>query len=151
MEAMAFLAEVDFACYGEILEISSRRIKVRSGVFDCMDTATYTGNEKEMRPLLTLAYFYMEASEHEDDAIRQEAVRILSAIPGDLGRRPFFINMFGPLALGRSRLRAAVMFAMGIRDKEDVMAGLSARIDDLLAAYQLQQQGLCTFREALAL
>ena len=43
------------------------------------------------------------------------------------------------------------MLACGIQDEEDLLVGAEARIVDIVAAVQLHNEGLCTFREALAL
>lgn len=48
-------------------------------------------------------------------------------------------------------LKTAVMHKYGLDDPGDIEAGLAAKLDDVIAAAQLWNEELCSFREALAL
>ena len=150
LEAVVHLAKVELGWGGQIVEIDEKRIKVQTQVMHCLDTSIFEGSSEEMKPLFELVYFYMEASKKHSDLIVEETVDYTQRLPDGIGGVPLFFTMMAPLLVGGNRLKVAVMLACGVQDENDIKAGLGARIEDLVAAFQLSKDGLYSFREALA-
>ncbi|MDF1496610.1 MAG: hypothetical protein P1P90_00940 [Patescibacteria group bacterium] len=145
------LAQMELAYGARVTEASETRIVVKTRVFACVDTSVFEGTEEEMEPLVELVYFYLKAETEHGKEILDHAVSTAMSLPGGVGRKPFYLSMLTPLLLGGNKLKVALMLACGLRDEEQLKAGLQARLEDLVAAVQLQRDGLCSFQEALEL
>lgn len=151
LDALASLAKYELGWGGQVVDVSESFIKVQTRVFHCLDTSIFEGPTVEMKPLFELVYFYTKASQEFEGAIEDQAVDETGRWPDGIGRVPLFLSMLAPLVIGSNRLKAAAMLACGLRDENDIKAGLNADIKDIVAAFQLAKDGQCSFREALAL
>jgi hypothetical protein len=148
LEAVIHLAKAELSWGGKIVGFSEMHIEVHTKVMQCHDTSIFEGSSDEMRPLCELVRFYLEGSERHGDLIASNIAD--SLLHNEVGGVPLFISMMAPLLVGGNRLRVAVMLACGVVNKDDIEAGLGARIEDLVSAFQLSKDGLCSFRDALS-
>ncbi len=151
LEAVVHLAKAELGWGGQIVDVDENHIKVQTRVLNCLDTSIFEGSAEEMKPLFEFAYFYMETREKYSNLIVDETVDYIQCLPNEIGGVPLFLSILTPFLIGGNRLKVAVMLACGMRDEKDIKAGLSAKIDDLVAAVQLSKEGRCSFREALAI
>ncbi len=148
-EALIHLAKHELGWGGRIVGLGPTHIKVVTTIFECRDTSVYKGTAEELKPLFELVYFYLEAKKKYGNTIVDGMVNSTERLPEEIRGVPLYLSMMTPLLAGNHLLKVVVMLACGVKDEEDVKAGLGVRIEDLVAASQLSKEGLCSFREAL--
>ena len=99
-----------------------------------IDTVIYEGPEDEMKHLLTIAYYYTVAANHED---QQEIVGKAQQIAEG---NALFTTMVLPLLMGCSRLKVAVILSMGVDDEAEIKRFKSLNLEDLITILMLSQE-----------
>lgn len=151
LEAMVHLAKVELSWGAQIVDIRENKIEAQTRVMNCLDTSVFEGPPGEMRPLIELVYFYLKANENHSNLIVKKMVDYTQHLPNGIAGVPAFITMMAPFLIGKNQLKVAVMLACGVRNVDDIEIGITARIEDLVVAFQLSKDGLCSFREALTI
>lgn len=151
LEAMIHLAKVELGWGAQIIDVRENSIEAQTQVMGCLDTSIFEGSPEEMRPLFELVYFYLKASKEHGNLIVEKMVDYTQHLPNGIAGVPAFITMMTPFLIGSNRLKVAVMLACGVRSVDDIEIGLTTRIEDLVVAFQLSKDGLCSFREALTI
>jgi len=143
LEAAAHLANVELRFGGQIVEAEATRLKIETPIFNDLDTAVIEGPTEEMSLLLQLAYYHLLAGEKHQDLIFATA-----AAPEF--ESTLLFTLAAPMLVGVSRIKVAMLLACGITNEEDLVVGVKADLVDIAAAIQFAQEGVCSFREALA-
>ncbi len=150
LKALDHLVKAELAFGGQVTGVSSTHLRVVTKILNCVDTTVFEGPEEEMRPILELVYFYLEANKRHGATIIEKSVdEAIKFTDGKL--TPLLMNMMGGMLIGQHRLKVATMFACGVEDEESVKVGLSRNLSDIIAAAQLSRDGSCSFKEALSL
>jgi hypothetical protein len=151
LEALGQLVDVELKWGGQITSVDETSLLVITRVMGCIDSSHFQGETvEEMKPLLELAYYHLQAGTH-DELLRQHAAQIFME---KTGGNPGLLKLIAPLLVGGSHLRLTTMLACGITEEEDLKAGMETRgqLKDIIAAIQLMRDGTCSsFRESLEL
>jgi hypothetical protein len=150
LEAVLHVVKAELAFGGQITEVSATRVVLQTRVFDTYDTSIVTGTDEELRPLLTLAYYHTQALAEHPGEIAAGAAQTAARMSGALGGCPGFLSLTAPILLGRNQIKTSLLLACGIEDPESIQQLVQQRLEDLVAAFQLQADGVCSFQEALA-
>jgi hypothetical protein len=138
-KAVKILFENELGFGGTVTEITKVSITVVTRVMGCVDTTIITGLKEEMLPLIQGVRFFLKASDDFKEEIFSQAFNDLK---GDQdGVTPLLMQIGFGIIHGANRLKAAVMYACGITDKETILIGLKAKLKDIFAAIELQQEG----------
>lgn len=151
LDALALLAEDMVGMRGRIIAFGENRIEVDTGLIDGIDVSIFEG--KHMEPLLMFVYFFLRDSNCRDNATVPRIVKDVNGfMDKGLGGIPALIaSLYRDETVIRAKM--AVMLTCGVHNERDIGAGLSGfvSIADIVAAWQLSKEGLCSFREAFAL
>lgn len=149
LSALVRLAKFELGFGGRVIGLSESELCVQTGVFNCIDVTVFSGTPEEMNPLIQLAYFYQEVNGL--GASRNKAV--VDQIRRVSGGAFIDLSMLAPLLTGGHQLKTAIMLACGIRERQEMQAGLDSVLDieNFVAAADLVREGHCSLTEALAL
>jgi len=131
-EALSFLVQSEFAFGARIIELSEVRMHLETGICDMVDVTYVEGTADEMRTLVETAAFYLLACEQEDIVNTGAAIEYGRLIERNAMNSGHIINIGAPMFVGRSRVRVAVMLALGYRDENDLRLAASVSLADLM-------------------
>lgn len=135
-QTLSHLLKYEFGFGGRVVSVSETELVVQTRVLASVDTMTYTGSAEEMAPLVEAARYWLASLEVDEKNVAQTIGR-LSATPGKVGMRAFYVRHLAPLLIGENRLKVIQMMAYGLREKNDVEAGMALSAGDLDAALSL--------------
>ena len=103
-------------------EVFDKTIVLKEGADAYSRVLTFEGSPEKMKLLFDFATFCEEADK----------------------------NRHGRVVLHRDQLmKRILMFFLGVRGEDVLARGAMASFEDILTAYQLEQEGVCSFREAI--
>lgn len=147
-KAAKILFENELGFGGNVTEITKTSITVITHFFGCVDTTIITSSREEMVPLIEGTYLFLKSSEdYKEETFKQG----FEDMCGDQnGVTPLLMEIGFEIIRGANRLKAAIMYTLGITDKETISLGLTFNLEDILIAVEMQKEGCGTFREILS-
>ncbi len=143
-ERTAMGALVDLMIYevgygGQITMAIPDQIRVRTAVMGCVDTTIFGGSEKEMKPLLLAAHYFLSSFD-AGKMMGDRAFRQLQQIAGEKGVNAFLLTNLGPMLANRELAKASMLVAVGITDPEELRAAMKLASEDLAPVLELREE-----------
>lgn len=109
---------------------------VETRVFSNIDHTWFEGTEESLEPLLRVLKALAHIEPMRDNFISATA-KELQRISGGGGIVPLFAAHAGPLILGSSRTKAALILAIDPKDEAEALTMAGFKLEDLCAAWAL--------------
>ena len=140
LEALKSLVVYELGYGGQITNLDyPTRIKVETRILSKIDTAVFEGSKEEMKPLFEATYFFLKATTEHSDLIVENAVAKLNRELGELAGIPFYLEIAGPMVIGETLSKVALMLGLGVTAEEDVKKGIALSTKDLVTVFELRE------------
>jgi len=131
--AYTSLVRFEIGYGGVIVDLSPTKVVCKTPVLGSVDVVTFTGSEKDMRPLVLAAGYSLQLRAAHKDELIDGTMRSLSSLTGGKPKT-FEVAHFGPLLMGQSIAKAACLLGIEVEPTEGL---LNRSFDDLMAAAEL--------------
>lgn len=141
-QALISMSVFELGYGGTVTEWSSTRIVVDTLVFSVRDRTIFEGSEDEMRFLVTVAGYHAAITSDGESrqALIGETSAFLGKLPDGNGGLPFVVATLGPFYMGKLATTAALLYAAGITEPEEIGSLFPIPLKDLVAAVQLSHE-----------
>lgn len=151
-QALTFLVQSELAYNARVIELTPDRIHLETLVADMIDVTYLSGSADEMRNLVDVVACYQLTTNCDGIVNGGAAHDFCRATAHSAAYSGIIMNLGAPMFVGRSRLRVAVMLALGYRDESDLTAAAAITLADLMAVFELMAENQGTnFRDMIAL
>jgi hypothetical protein len=137
LSALNFLVQAELAFGARITDLSSTRLRLETQVCGVLDVTELLGSEEEMRSLVDMANCYELAMNYETLVTGGAAEDYCRLMAGRAAYSGTILNLGAPMFIGASRLRLAVMLALGYRDEADLALASRLTLAELMTVFEL--------------
>ncbi len=139
-QALSFLVQSELAFNAQVIELTPEHIHLETRLTGILDITHLRGNADEMRQLVELVAIYQSTADFDGivtGGAAEDFVRLTAGRPAYSGH---VMNLGAPMFVGRSRLRVAVMLALGYRNEADLTAAAALSLSDLMTVFELMAE-----------